>query len=93
MGRAGVDDELRNARLLALRELGAVPRRGHLVLCADKNERRDREGRAGDVGARGVKSRRRLETSRAAGRDLERRIATLGKPDRRDPGRINVRKT
>ena len=93
VGRAGIDDELRHARRLPLRQLGAVRRGSDLVLRADENERRDHERRAGQVGAWGIESRRGLEDRpSAAGCDFERRVASLRKADGRDPGGVDVRK-
>ena len=60
---------------------------------ADQNEGRDVElSRAGHIGARRVKSSSSLETGCAAGCDFERGVASLRKPDGRDPVGIDVRK-
>ena len=92
VGRAGIDDELHHARRLLLREPRAVRRGGDLVLRAGQDQRGHAERRASYVGAWRVKSSRRVEAGRAAGRDLERSVTPLRKPDRRDPRSVDVGK-
>jgi hypothetical protein len=93
VGCAGVNVEPHHTGRLPLRQLGAVRRGGHLVLRANENKRRDGERRAVQVGAGGIESGSRLETGRAAARDLERGVASLGKPNDRDFVRIDIGKT
>jgi hypothetical protein len=96
VGRARIDNELRHAWLLPLRQPSAVPRGGHLVLRPDENERRNVKFGAGCIGAGRIESGRSFERGRlasrpAAGCDFERRVASLRKPNDGDPGGVDER--